>query len=238
MPEIEGRFRDVLTDRAIHVDLAAGRYRPYVDLPDVFEADPNYQGLEPGQLRFLDRMIDQSDGIVMIRHAPPLTGIKLPPMFAELRPLDPVLTGTRRHNFVDKNGKLWDHHIGPELRTEGWRKHVARADQDDDHYGTNNPGDHIHLTLAKYLFPPGKNRQVAWRNHDHATMNPEKLKAHCGDYPHPDGPETIHFKSAKDPRVNRTRHFTSQHSRVAFLDAVTVRRQVALDHCAELAKLH
>lgn len=90
----EEKFKKVFVDREIDLDLAAVRHRPYVDLADVFEADPNYQGLESGQLRFLDRMMAQSDGIVMLRHAPPLKGIALPPIFAELRPLAAVFTGS------------------------------------------------------------------------------------------------------------------------------------------------
>jgi hypothetical protein len=202
---LTGRFKEVFVERAIDLDLAAVRHRPYVDLEDVFQADPNYRDLESGQLRFLERMMEQSDGIVMVRHAPPLKGIALPPIFAELRPLDPVLTGRRRHNFVDKNGKLWDHHIGPELRTEGWRKHVTRGEQEDDHHGQNNADDHYHMNLAKYLFPPGVNREVPWENHDHMVMPAEKLAAHLVKYDHPDGADTTHVKSVKDARVNRAK---------------------------------
>jgi hypothetical protein len=203
---LEERFKPVFVDRAIDLDLAAVRDRPYVDLEDVFQADPNYRDLEPGQLRFLDLLMEQSDGIVMVRHAPPLKGIDLPPIFAELRPLDAVLTSTRRHNFIDKNGMFWAHHTKPyERLTRGWQKHVARDEALDDHRRVNNPDEHQHENRAKYLFPPGVHREVPWKNHEHAAMTPDKLEAHLGRYEHPDGSDTIHFKRTKDPAVNRAK---------------------------------
>lgn len=201
-----GRFREVFTDRAIDLDLATVRYRPYVDLEDVFQADPNYRDLEPGQLTFLERLMEQSDGIVMVRHVPPMESINLEPIFAELRPLDPVWTGSRRHNFVDVNGMFWDHHTRPyEQLTRGWQKHVARAETADDHRLVNNPNDHSHEELAKYLFPPGAHHDVPWTNHNHATMPSDKLADHLDRYDHADGNDTVHLKRTKDPKVNRAK---------------------------------
>lgn len=202
----EAQFKEVFSEREIDLDLAAERYRPYVDLEDVFQADPNYRNLEAGQLAFLERLIEQSDGIVMVRHAPPLEGISLPPIFAELRPLDAVTTGSHRHNFVDSNGRSWNQHTKPfEQLTRGWQKHVLRAEALDDHIGTNNPCDHRHVKLAKYLFPPGKQREVPWENHHHKTMHADKLKVHLENHEHPDGDETIHLRREKDPTENRAK---------------------------------
>jgi hypothetical protein len=110
---LDERFNGVFVDRAIDLDLAAVRHRPYVDLEDVFQADPNYRDLSRASCVSSTCLMEQSDGIVMVRHAPPLKGIDLPPIFAELRPLDAVLTSTSRHNFIHKNGMFWAHHTKP-----------------------------------------------------------------------------------------------------------------------------
>lgn len=226
-----GRFKDVFTDREIDLDLAAERYRSYVDLEDVFQADPNYRDLTPGQIGFLERMMEQSDGITIVRYAPPLNRRTLQPIFAELRPLDAVLTGSRRHNFVDSNGKFWDQHSRPyEQLTRGWQKHVDRAEAIDDHQGVNNPEDHSHDNLARYLFPPGLYHDVPWENHDHDKMSVDRLATHLENHDHPDGGDTVHLKSVKDPNVNRAKRIDVHPSAVErFADARVV--YFALEGC-------
>lgn len=233
MDKFTGRFKKLFEDRAIDLDVAAVRHHPYVDLDDIIEADPNYATLERGQLRHLDRLAGQSDGVVMVRHAPPLAGRAERPIFAELRPLDAVRTGTRRHNFTDKGGKLWDHHITGRADdgafSKGWAKHIDRHEKLDDHYGVNDPSDHAHVTEAKYLFPPGKPATTPcsldhedpghlidengrgyhegrpWTNHNHTAMPTEKLLHHLGRRDHPDGDDTVHTSPGKDPRANRAK---------------------------------
>lgn len=198
-------LRKVFTDRAIEDSVRDARHRPYTDLDDVFEADPNYRDLTDGQKRWLDRLVGQSDGVVMVRHAPPITNTSglLEPIFAELRPLHAVKTETRRHNFTDKNGKLWDHHTGSRPLTEAWKKHINRAVEPDDHHGINNPNDHTHTTTARYLFPPGVSKTVTrtWsdgteheiRVKDKTHSRAKRLDVHPAALALFDDAETVYF---------------------------------------------
>lgn len=202
MKSYSADIRRILDDREVDPELAAVRHLEYHDLTDVVDADPNYGSLERGQLRFLERAVKTGPGLVMVRHAPPGIGDE-PSLFAELRPLDPFRAGTRRHNFTDKNGNLWGHHRGLKKALPlGWQDHVDRAEQADDHRGTNNSRDHQHVVWAKYLFPPGGRQWRGWSDPDGHDHNPAS-KLHRRD-PQPAGPH-MHFARVADPAVNRAK---------------------------------
>jgi hypothetical protein len=141
-----------------------------------------YADLTPSQQRTLLGWARQSDGLVIYRHsfecvAPDDARY----VFPEIRPDEPVVTGT-----------IWHYHGPPidepprhpntgnplpaeDVHTpESMRQHIARDRDPDDHRSRNSRKVHAHRQFAKYLFPPSAKRELLWV-HSHQLEYEERV---------------------------------------------------------------
>ncbi len=138
----DSTYKSILAARAISREVAEARaYHRYLrnEPGMVFNADPLYHQLTSGQKWFVRKVVEQSAGLVMTRHAFPGVG---EPVFAELRPDDPVLLPTRPHAH-----KLSLHDFP---KTSSMRRHLKKQ----SHAGVLVDEKHPHSKKTRYLFPP------------------------------------------------------------------------------------
>jgi hypothetical protein len=155
----------------------------------------HYRNLRPGQKGQVTKWIKQTDGVLIMRHPPP--GIGLPPILPELRPDVAVITRTVWHWHGDTQPH--DPPVNPTTGKQLPKKHVHTARSmrnhirekksekiSNPHAGENTEVVHSHEYRAKYIFPPGPNKQLEkW--HDHA--DPPERGGYAG---RPDRLETHH----------------------------------------------
>jgi hypothetical protein len=147
-----------------------------------------YEDLPRGSRGFMSGIAGQSDGLVIVRHAPP--GLDLPHVYAEIRPDEPVVTGpgTWHYHPSDPSGDAPEHPKRYRTYTlEHMRKcgHIERDKKNpDDHRGVNREDVHMHTPRAKYVFPPGPKKAIYWY-HDHEEKyagKTDKRDAHVQRY--------------------------------------------------------
>ncbi|HVA05129.1 MAG TPA: hypothetical protein VNG12_00135 [Acidimicrobiales bacterium] len=163
------------------------RARPYVWwTPDDLEpATAPFRGLSKRQQKFIKRSVRQGPGWVITRY-PALDG--LPPIYPELRPIDPVMTDPGRKHWhgdreMPKDVKLrwrlpgtretWKPHINAGLDENG---DVKEKVEPEDHCGINAEDVHQHPHRGKYLLPPSRKIEVR-RPHDHPLKPRKKSEA-------------------------------------------------------------
>lgn len=141
---------DIFTERGIAPDVRDGRpYRRWEqgDIEAVFAADPLYRTLAGHELADLRKTVNSGPGWVMTRH--PMPGGE--PIFAELRPDDPVPQRPTVHT-----------HGAPSTIDEGtkWYLHTHSADETvrAEHQAADAVCyvDHRHANAKKYTFPMGE----------------------------------------------------------------------------------
>jgi hypothetical protein len=137
--------------------------RPYVRYTrdDVRPVQDAYRGLPAAARGTMTRWAGQSDGLLIVGHAPPGLGLQDP--YPEMRPDDPIRTHKAVH--VHPEARPRETPVNPAtgnpLRAqhvhsaEGMRHHVDKSKGlTDAHGGINREDVHEHQYEAKYLFPP------------------------------------------------------------------------------------
>jgi hypothetical protein len=180
----------------ISPEVAAGR--PYVrwtnENREPVEAE--YKDLPKEARSFLSRVTAQSDGWLIKRFPPPC--LDADRVYAELRPDDPVVTGTRMHDhakhFAGKPKRFLERHLR------------------DDHDRRVCRGPHTHACFAKYLFPPSPRvSRKRWHDHDDLYAGePDRRRRHeakehdgevvAGSHPHAFRPKdkTVNYAKRLD----------------------------------------
>ncbi len=169
--------------------------RPYFryherEMDVVLEADSNYRQLG-NQYGSVVSIVNQDSGTAMVRHAVPLDGVELEPIFAQLRPDHPVVILRKPHVHPHPQSPQYLDH------TEGWDNHYQAADTGGKvkalgksrtgklkavrarrpHRNETNP--HVHPSTPKYVFPPTPYKEVVAR----ATENQYGVKRIPSDAP-------------------------------------------------------
>lgn len=109
----------------------------------------------------LKRWASQEDGLLMPRHPAPGEAR----IYPEIRPDRPVRTDKpTRHSHPDADAVCWEG-CGVHNGDKTLRCHIHSERR---HNGNNPEGRHEHEHVAKYLFPPGPNKEFT-KTHDHAV---------------------------------------------------------------------
>ena len=174
------------TDRGITDEIWQGRPYAWWTPADTAPATEPFADTDRGQRTHVTKIVNQSPGWVIHRY-PPAFEPPLPPVYPELRPLNPVKTqGPRTHWHGD--GPAPDDL--PEWATmpgerANWQDHIARHKGGDDHAGVNTDAVHSHQAMAKYVFSTtAKIDKVYEHDHDLAwkataeSDRPDKRSAH------------------------------------------------------------
>jgi hypothetical protein len=142
--------KDIFTERRIFDHVRDARpYVPYETIDDIFRADPLYRSLRGHELTDLKKTVKAGPGWVMTRH--PLPGDE--PIFAELRPDNPVPQGPTIHT-----------HSAPPHVDEGDRDYLHTHSEDDTVKSEHDTARevcyvrHVHENEKKYTFPIGEGR--------------------------------------------------------------------------------
>jgi hypothetical protein len=169
-----------LRDRGISDDVIAGRgYLAYTK-DDVTAVQEAYRGLpSAGSKATMTRWAGQSDGLLIVRHAPPGLGLADP--FPEMRPSKAIETRTTVHVHpeVRPTEPLPNPATGQPLSprhthsARAMEKHIEKTKGlTHPHCGVNRDDVHEHSHEAKYLFPPRPwiSKTATWVDADGATQ--------------------------------------------------------------------
>jgi len=192
---------DFFHSRGIPDEIWQARPYLYWRTDDFDHAKAHFADLNPYQRAFATKIMGQSDGWLIVRHAPPIWPA-VPPIYPELRPLEPVRTrGPITH---------W-HGDGPAPADLAWHErftgnpqpHIDRGKKKqggpDDHRGTNTEDRHSHQPRAKYVFVPSPKMDGAYI-HEHGTRTrPAHLDRHVREDIDPTGRHVHEGRRVKDP---------------------------------------
>lgn len=165
-----------LRSRGISDEVIAGRGYIAYTAGDVTPVQEAYRALpSAGSKATMTRWAKQSDGILIVRHAPPGLGVAEP--FPEMRP--EVAIRTRRTTHIHPEERTTEPAVNPATERPlsqrhvhsavAMRKHIEKTKGlTNPHCGVNREDVHEHWHEAKYLFPPSPrfSKTVTWIDKD------------------------------------------------------------------------
>jgi hypothetical protein len=174
------------------IDQEIKEKRPYkrwkINPRDVSAVEAEYDAecFSGGQRAFINKVVNQGDGLLIMRHPPVMDAKQYPYVYAELRPDKPATTTVRKHwhGYGEPPADLPDWHTYDPKDMEDHIKrakddHREKADDDEylgDHFGVNTEEVHKHRHQAKYIFPSSGTYKVV-TEHNHTWMAQRIAKA-------------------------------------------------------------